>query len=686
MAVIMNLQSANGGETASNAPGTKRPARRRHTISASSVDTLVEDQKFFVTLHELRCQPINHLWAITLGVSAFFDFSAAMARRHHRHDTDGIVDSARETVVHWLCDHSNELGILFSLLWFMDAFVGAHRKRMQAVRFRDKKKLLCGNDRDCDVRVEEYWKGCQGVYIRAIALQILLLPVGFFIFSYNRFIHLWNPHFPSDSVVTIVHHTADVVPDESEVFQSTASVSLGFAVFKHLAITIARRTDTLVRLEAIERARKVAYTLALRGLRHPFRFNRRIRYVLSIFRWIQYLGPLFGTANKLKGSVNNLLEKMKQRRVASLAARFRKSLLRSVKKNVILDFYASVIQEKFRAHQSRKKLPKIRILQGDKEMIAALKLQYAFRGSLSRARERLKRKVQVLELLKRKERESAKKKSQVKMSVTERRRMYLLQEELEIKAEQLFNEKLLLRPNTRFAVMWKFMFVVAVLFEISTLASQPFLSRHMDSSTGKQLDMEYFMDKMLIPTPVFKRPECTGEIPIQLKFWHPIRSIRQIVKLLRRKLQPAEPRPWYCKGSYSRLQSVYIYFADIAVHHFLVLVSIIMFFDVYVEFFTGKYDIDTGRLIPPPFFERFLFPGLLLQLLVNPEMDTIAHVISRFLVGIIHHDPIRILRWTVALFYPLFLALTSVVRKLWLSYVINENQRNALHRSFIFCS
>jgi hypothetical protein len=674
MASIMNPQSRRENDS------PKRPAKRRQSAPS---DDRWEGHRLLIGVTERRRPPIHQVWAITLGVSAFLDFSAAMARRHHRHDTDGVVDSAREMVVHWLCDHANELGILFSLLWFMDAFVGAHRKRLQAIRRRDK-KLLCGSDWECHVK--EYWRGYRGVYVRAIALQILLLPVGFFIFSYNRFLRLWNPHFSSDSVVTIVHHSSDVVPDESEVFMSTASVSLGFAVIKHLAITIARRTDTLVRLEAMEKARKVAYTVALRGLRHPFRFNKRARFVLSIFRWIQYLGPLFATANKLRGSVDNLLDKMKQQRAASLAERFRKSLLRTVKRNVVLDFYATVIQAKFRSRQARRKLPIVRILQGDKEMIAAIKLQCAFRNSLSRARERLKRKVQILEHLKRKQRQSIKKNSPVKMSVAERRRMYLLQQELEAKAEQLFNEKLLLRPNTRFAVMWKLMFVVAVFCEISTLASQPFLARHMDSSTGKQLDMEYFMDKLFIPTPVFKRPECTGKIPMQLKFRHPIRSIRQIVELLQRKFQPEEPHPWYCKGSYSRLQAVYIYFADIAVHHFLVLVSIIMFFDVYVEFFTGKYDNDTGRLIPPPFFERFIFPGLLLQLLVNPEMDTVARFISRFIVGVVHHDPIRILRWTVALFYPLFLSSHFLVRKLWLSYVINENQKNLLHRSFVFCS
>jgi hypothetical protein len=263
------------------------------------------------------------------------------------------------------------------------------------------------------------------------------------------------------------------------------------------------------------------------------------------------------------------------------------------------------------------------------------------------------------------------------MSADERRRMYRLQEELESEAQSLLNEKLLLRPDTTFAVTWKVLFVAAVVFEMFTLVCQPLLARYTDPVTGRPRDIEEIMDKKLIPTPVFKLPICTGKQPLSLSFRRPIQSIRRLTEsLLERRRKTNVPRPWYCKVSYSRLQAVYIYFADLAVHHFLVILSIVCFCDVFVEFFTGQYNKETGALEPAPFLQRWVFPGLTLQLLVNPEMDAVSDVITDAIAGLIHHGPVRILRWTLALFYPVFLWVARTVRRLWFLHAANQNQES----------
>jgi hypothetical protein len=264
--------------------------------------------------------------------------------------------------------------------------------------------------------------------------------------------------------------------------------------------------------------------------------------------------------------------------------------------------------------------------------------------------------------------------------------MYALQEELELEAQSWINERLLLRPNTTFAVWWKVLFVVAVVFEISALAFQPLWAvRHKDPITGKPLSLEEVLDKKLIPTPVFKLDVCTGRPPMvpmpRFNAWHPVQSTRDHVRALiqraRRRLWAPNakqgPHPWFCQGSYSRLQAVYISLANLAVHHFFVLLSIICFVDVYIEFFTGQYDSRTGKLMPPPFFARWVFPGLLLQLLVNPEMDTVSGIITQSMAGLMYHGPERVVRWTLALFYPTMVNIVRVIRWLWLDYARHQN-------------
>ena len=620
---------------------------------------------------------MDKISAIALGFMALADFCAAMAKRHHRHKMEVLAvnqASLLEIVVHWLCKHSTTLGIIFSLLWFMDAFFAAHRKCMEVARQHDKQCIL-DNDTTYD-DMKEWWKGYQGMYFRSVVRQILLLPVGFFITLYNTIFRLFDPVMARFFNVTIVHHTSGSMPDESEVFSSISSISLGFAIIKHISITVARRTNNLVQLQTMDKKRKLVYTLALRGLRHPFRFNQRLRFFFSIVRWIQYLGPLFGTANKLKGNMDNLLSKIKQRRLASVAAKVRQQHCSSLSGDQLRVHYTTLIQKSYRAYATRRRLYFLKALKGEEELFAAIKLQGAFKGALSRARATLNEKLQTLQALKVKEMESLKENNPAQMTTLERRRMYLLQAELESKAKILINQKLLLRPDTTFAVLWKVMFVLAVIFEISTLAFQPLIARHTDPITGKQLDMEAIMDKKFIPVPILQRAECSGKSPFTMNLAHPIRSLKHLKDALNQRWQPKKPIPWYCEGFYPRFQAIYISVADFVIHRFLVLISIVMFVDVYIEFFTGKYDKDSGHLIPPPFFERYIFPGLLLQLIVNPEMDTVAFILSKAAVGLVHHDPVRILRWIEALFYPSFLLLKAGIQELWVRYVQDQNQNS----------
>jgi hypothetical protein len=214
------------------------------------------------------------------------------------------------------------------------------------------------------------------------------------------------------------------------------------------------------------------------------------------------------------------------------------------------------------------------------------------------------------------------------MDDSDRCRMYKLQQELNSEAGKLLNEKLLLRPNTNFAVAWKILFVVAIIFEISQLAMKPWIQKHNHPVTGAPLDFESFMEHHLIPTPVSQLPAC--EIR---KVEHGPKVLglvkRAYRKLARREVVLPKSHPWYCGPIYSTSQAGYIQMCEFIIHEFLILVGIVCFLDVFVTFFTGEIDQTTGCLSPKPFFARWFSPGLVLQLAVNPKMDSTSHVVVK---------------------------------------------------------
>lgn len=72
--------------------------------------------------------------------------------------------------------------------------------------------------------------------------------------------------------------------------------------------------------------------------------------------------------------------------------------------------------------------------------------------------------------------------------------------------------------------------------------------------------------------------------------------------------------------------------------------------DVPITFFTGEIHEETGTLIPKPMFQRWILPGLLLQLLINPVMTDVFTFVKDALVIFHKIDPGRVMRWIGAIF------------------------------------
>jgi hypothetical protein len=606
-------------------------------------DTMWEDFSSLDLNFEWETPSMIRVWYTFFGAAAFFDFAAAMLDKFYELPLDDLeqdlgagqldlVDriSLRdqwESIVEWLQTNSLNIQIVFAVLWFVDAFLEANRRRVQASRELDRQRLR--HEKGAYDQNENWWHGSWGVYYQTIVLQLLLLPVGFFVFCYSGFRRLQDPDMAqNDQVLQIVHRTDDdAVPDEYETFTANASVSLGFAILKHLAITFSRRTGTNLRRLGVHHAKAGVRWLFFRAIHNPIKFRRHILQMLTVSRWVKYLAPLFGAINKLLGNIVDLHIKFKQRRTAAKARAIRKNLWHDLSPDELREHCALLIQKTFRAHQARKLLFALNMIRGQKEQIAVIKLQKIFRGMAYRARQRLKRKKNELKRLQAEEQATRANNGKKKMKASDRRRMYRLQEELHDEAGHLLNETLLLRPNTSFAVLWKVLFVVAILFEISQLALKPWLKNYKNVDTGRPLDIESIMEHTFIPTPVSQLAVCETHAEDGPRILRVIRRVFR--KVTRRKPSQTKPLPWYCHNTFATAQTVYIKTLEFLIHEFLVLMGVICFLDVFVTFFTGEIDVDTGILSPKPFFARWFVPGLVMHLAINPNVESASRVVMK---------------------------------------------------------
>ena len=146
----------------------------------------------------------------------------------------------------------------------------------------------------------------------------------------------------------------------------------------------------------------------------------------------------------------------------------------------------------------------------------------------------------------------------------------------------------------------------------------------------------------LRPDPVSGWSECQPkEASLVGKILSPVRKIK------------VQPPPWYCTKPYSVVQDAYRRTWNFVVDQILGIIAVICFFDVFVKFFTGEFDPMTGELKPKPFFRRWIIPGLLLQLLVNPAIYTFSTWFFAITDWIMVVGPVRVLRWFIAVVVPM---------------------------------
>jgi hypothetical protein len=227
------------------------------------------------------------------------------------------------------------------------------------------------------------------------------------------------------------------------------------------------------------------------------------------------------------------------------------------------------------------------------------------------------------------------------------------------------------------------------VFEISQHAVAPTLKQYVDEESGEAMSIGKVLEQFLLPSETSQWQRCGAK-----QVSKPRKAVRKGLPHVRwlmripRQAKAAKPKGsnvnkvplrWYCRKPYSTVHSVIIQILKMLIYQFLVLVGTVCFLDIFVTFFTGEIDAENGSLLPKPFFSRWVFPGIVLQLLVNPQMESVSGYVWKFVMYAHRVGPIRVYRWTAAFVYPLFsLVLNLFVFDIWRPIVTMSNNTTSL--------
>jgi len=694
----------------------------------SSTASSVGDYEDFLLNEDLGLEfdGLYYFWRFCVGATGLLDmlacilpslvrsFEQSLTKTH----SEGTFHGAMDIVSKYLDRHDTTIGFVFSAVWFIDTFLAAHSKFK--ILLLEEERSRCLGMGGAAEQMKIWSLAPSFLYYRSTIFQLLLLPVGFYLFALFAMDDLFH-----SMVLEDLGNVQKTITEKAHRQLSTDSTSsVLFVIIQHIVLKISGLTNQALRSKLRQIVRKLRpaaiKTVVSTAFRNPRRFQLRLKQILTAVRWIKYLAPLVGAINKLKGNVDDMRNKRRQKRIADKQRRVQQLLWKTTPLHIRETQAATIIQRAHRAHMRRKALTVKGLTSswGDTKHVAAIRIQGALRSYMFRARWRLRQKTSEFKRLCDMQQEKKE-----DLDGQAKKRLFELQDELCAEASRLINKRLLLRPNTRFAVAWKVLFVVAVVLEVTQLALQPWFESHTNHGVGQHMSMPDFIALSFIPTRASQREEC-GYIPermgvFPLDFfstrkgrnrldvasmpWYctqPGSSIQEAysdaVSLLLvpapvsewpacrkskakwRQSDKGDSRRWYCRQPYSYLHRIYRHVFDYLLDQFIIIISFVCFLDVFVTFFTGEIHALTGELIPKPFFSRWFFPGLALQLLVNPQVASVANGIAAFWNTVIDVGPVRVLRWSVTTIVPIVAFLwKKFTRYVWMPLVKYENNIDA---------
>ena len=333
----------------------------------------------------------------------------------------------------------------------------------------------------------------------------------------------------------------------------------------------------------------------------PFAFCGRLRKLLRIIRWASFLAPLFGTCNKFRGHLLEMIERRRQRSASKAARKRWDDLIDAFSHQSKLERATLKLQRRFLEkweHQAQRRFALLAPYRGSSNLRLSCKIRSRLIEEIRLSRLRLDKM------------EKLDSQRQVRSHVSMDERMSITQH----KESERKRRRLLLSPKTSFAVGWKYFAVACVSLEISQMIFAPMLSGEM-----KKMPLDIFLLRILKAS-----PDCNDKIVKKVaapSFFVPvINNLGDVA----------------CATSLWERR--WLVFARIFATLMVPVVNTIFFLDVFITFFTGELT-SSGSLVPKPFFTRYIFPGIGLQLIVNPTMAEITRLVKRTIVHAIRVGP-----------------------------------------------
>ncbi len=351
------------------------------------------------------------------------------------------------------------------------------------------------------------------------------------------------------------------------------------------------------------------------ALMRPWEASARIQNIFTVIRWAKFVAPLVGTCNKLRGQVADYKKKRILRKRYERANFLWSNLFKTLRMKATADRAVRRLQQNFRNRRLRIQSQRIiETQEGSRVEAAVIRFQRRYRERAAESRLRVRRA---------KTRLSDIGIGQQIISFQQRELADSLRREIRERSRK--SRRLLLRPNTLFSLAWKRMTITCVLIEVSYKLLGPIMA----SKSGQHLSLDEFVVHLLTPT----ANRLASRSPLE--------------------------------GSYIFIEFISMRISEI--------VSMCSFLDVFITFFTGDIDEKTGLLVPRPFFARWILPGVVLQLIVNPTMKDISRVVKRALAFSNNVGFMRVLHVTFAIF-PVIRAVTLCVIDFLFNFVDSENQ------------
>lgn len=630
-------------------------------------------------------------WRFILAISGLLDFMASIIapmiilqqemmmeekqqQTGQQHDQEDLMNNIRSSltgrIFQVLHDYDAPIAGFFHVIWMVDGFVVGYHLCKEAMLENDRERLLLGSNNDNSGSNHSQsrkshcpWSSPQAIYVTKIICQLALLPIGFYtrVMNFvltmldkrqqftNAIVFQFEDNLHKSVKVSLPHVIDSVVAEEHERFtvnsKSSTAIVLLRQMFKIVSKTLHFEATNAMR----HKIRRIIPKVIRIGIRHPIQSIRDAKSILRYIRYLKFLFPLILAQNRLLRYLGSFLKRLILK------------VLKPNREEMHDDNKDSQAESKIRPPTPQPKRPSIL--------------------EVTESQRRIRKEKELQELI------VIENQPVMHWQESDRRTLYRLHRELSEEASSWINQRLLMNPHSNFIKRWRMIFIFCALFEI-TMTTRTMLVGGHNNNKQPPLPPEYHrstINNYMRPSHVSLWKVCRPNkprkenLPVLLRRW-----VQQVTKRRKKNIRPSNATteqttgvlskmtPWYCQEPYPSIQDTVQTIVGFIVYHMMTLVSIVCIADMYVTFFTGRFDPTSGSLVVKNKLQRWIVPGILSQLLVNPKLEGIAILASQIMtIG----GPVRIWRWFVVIFFPVLHGLYELFeQRIWLPLVARHNQ------------